>query len=132
MYHLLCHYSVHIISYLLAPFPQPSQPILVDGRNPDKVTIEWEEYMSTVLRYSLCVTKFNEIGCEKNFTTSNTTFLIEGLQAATNYSVAIIAVTETCQSLASNRLNFTTGSVINLRCQNIRQATLMILKLYIK
>ena len=101
--------SIRNISYFIVSFPQPSQPTLVDGRNPDSVKIEWEEYMYTVSNYSLCVTKLNEVGCEKNFISSNTTFLIEGLQAATNYSVTIVAVTETCQSLASNRLNFTTG-----------------------
>ena len=69
--------------------------------------------MYTVLYYLLCVTKLNNIVCEKNFTTSNTTVLIEGLQPATDYSVTIAAVTETCQSPASNRLTFQTGLTFN-------------------
>ena len=67
--------------------------------------------MYTVLHYSFCVTKLNKIDCEKYFITSSTTVLIEGLQAATNYSVTIVAVTETCQSLA--RLTFQTGLTFN-------------------
>ena len=97
--------------YILAPLPQANLPSLVNTST-DSIEIRWKEYLFPVTNYSLCVRKLNEIGCEKSFTTSKTTFLIEGLQAATNYSVTIVAVTKTSKSMMSDRLNFTTGLII--------------------
>ena len=85
------------------------QPTLVD-RDAVSIEIEWQEYLFPVFNYSLCVTKSNEIGCNINFTTSNTSFLIQNLEPGTEYFVTISAVTEYGLNNASERTGFTTGS----------------------
>ena len=65
--------------------------------------------MFPVSNYSLCVTKSNEVGCNINFTTSNTSFLIQNLEPETEYSVTVSAFTKHGPSPKSNRTGFTTG-----------------------
>ena len=84
------------------------QPTLVD-RDAVSIEVEWQEYLFPVSHYSLCVTKSNEIGCNFNFTISNTSFLIQNLEPETEYFVSISAVTEYGSSPTSERAGFTTG-----------------------
>ena len=85
-----------------------SQPILV-STYADSIEVEWQEYMFPVLNYLLCVTKSNDMGCKDNFTTPNTSFLIQYLEPETEYSVTIIAVSVYGSSPTSEEQNFTTG-----------------------
>ena len=65
--------------------------------------------MYPVLYYSLCVVKSNGIGCDNNFTTLKTNFVIQDLEPGTEYSVAIQAVTRYGSSPASERRVSITG-----------------------
>ena len=65
--------------------------------------------MFPVLYYSLCVVKSNGNGCDNNFETLNTNFLIQDLEPETEYSVTIVAVTGYGSSPTSEEKNFTTG-----------------------
>ena len=92
----------------LESLPLVNQTILVSA-DADSIEIEWQEYMFPVLSYSLCVTKSNEIGCNNNFTTSNTSFRIQGLEPETEYFVTVSAATEYGPSPKSERAGFRTG-----------------------
>ena len=65
--------------------------------------------MFPVLHYSLCVVKSNGIGCDNNFTTLNTNFLIQDLEPETEYSITVEAVTGYGSSPASEKRGFITG-----------------------
>ena len=95
----------------LEPLPSPIQPILVD-RDAVSIEIEWQEYLFPLLNYLLCVTKSNEMGCNNNFTTSNTSFLMQDLEPETEYLVTIVAVTVYGPSPPSEEQNFMTGLLV--------------------
>ena len=65
--------------------------------------------MFPVLHYSLCVVKSNGNGCDYNFTTLNTSFLIKDLEPETEYFITVSAFTKYGPSPKSNRTGFTTG-----------------------